>query len=367
MSPDASSPGYPGLGRNIFAPPSPSSATGADAARAAESLRPFYRWGWGPLVLGCVALAGLCALAAESLLDALHPAPTGSFLRIYLLGWFTFVTVLLAVWVGGYVWYSRWRIENVREALRAQQASLAEQAWRAEQAIGLGALARALAHDVRGPLHAIGLQAEFLRRTAARLPPEARPAVERIGAALREETERLDALLHGYQSQSGGQQALDVRPVPLAPLVQRAVASRATALWRAGVEVRVRLSPTLPELPADPVRLEQALLGLVRHAQETVPAGGRLELEGDHANGDIVLRATYDGRGTEEPEALLRPFYQPGSGASGLGLAIARDVVRAHGGHIQAAAAPARKGVCITLRLPLASPVADEGPEVLAT
>lgn len=352
--------------RTFFAPGSAPSATGADALKAAESLRPFYRWGWGPLVAGCAALAGLCAVAAESLLDAISPAPTGAFLRVYLLGWFTFVTVLLAVWVGGYVWYSRWRIEHVREALRVQQAALAEQAWRAEQALGLGALARALAHDVRGPLHAIGLQAEFLRRTAARLPPEARPSFERISTALRAETERLDALLHGYQAQqSGNQQALSVRPVALAPLVQRAVASRATALWRAGVEVRVRLSPALPEFPADPLRLEQALLGLLRHAQETVPAGGRLDLEGELAGGDVVLRATFDSRVHEEPEALLRPFYQPGSGASGLGLAIARDVVRAHGGHIQAAAAPSRGGVCITLRLPLTSPVADEGPEAL--
>lgn len=332
--------------------------------QAADPLRRFYRWGWGPLVAGCGALTGLAAWAAEALLRALGRAPLDGFLRVYLLGWFSLTTVLLALWVGGYVLYARRRIERVRDSLRAQQAALAEQAWRAEQAIGLAALARALAHDVRGPLHAISLQAEILRRAALRLPAEARPPVEGVAGALRAEAERLDGLLHGYQAQ-GGHQDLDVRPVALEPVLRRAVGRHAAVLARAGVEVRVHLAPQLPALPADADRLEQAVTGLLRHAQETVPAGGWLALEAARAGDDVVLRATYDGRGHDEPEALLRPFYQPGPGASGLGLAIARDVVRAHGGHITADAAPARGGVCITVRLPLTSPVAAGGAEAL--
>lgn len=361
MSLKSSAPVRLALPRISFAPPAPPPAvTEADPGAAADTLRTFYRWGWLPLVGGCAVLLALMAWGAESLLAWLGHSPPGPFLRAYLLGWMVLTTVLLALWVGGYVLLSRRRIEQVRDALRAQQVALAERAWRAEQAVGLSALSRALAHEIRGPLHGIALHTVMLRRLAQLLPVERRERVEGLADALSVETERLEGLLSGYESY-GRHQALHVESFALEPLVHAVVANHRATLERSGVQVRLRFEPGLPPLSADAGRLEQALHGLLRHAQETVPPGGHLLLEATRsASDEVELSATYGGRVHADPEELLRPFFQPRPGASGLGLAIARDVVRAHGGQISARNAPP-DGACVTLRLPLAQP--DRGIE----
>jgi signal transduction histidine kinase len=349
VSLDPSAPVRLAVPRISFAP------SDADPGAPADTLRAFYRWGWLPLVGGCALLLALAAWGAEALLAWLGHSPPGPFLRAYLLGWMVLTTVLLALWVGGYVLLSRRRIERVRDALRAQQVALAERAWRAEQAVGLSALSRALAHEIRGPLHGIALHTVMLRRLSSALPPERRERLEGLADALAVETGRLEGLLSGYESY-GQHQALHAEPLALEPLVHAVVANHRAALERSGVQVRLRFEPGLPPLSADVGRLEQALHGLVRHAKETVPPGGYLMLDAARSAADeLQLSATYGGRVHEDPEELLRPFFQPRPGASGLGLAIARDVVRAHGGQISASNAPP-DGACVTLRLPLAQP-----------
>ena len=361
---DSSAPERLALPRISFASAAP--ASDADPGAPADTLRAFYRWGWLPLVAGCALLLALTSWGAGALLAWLGHSPPGPFLRAYLLGWMVLTTVLLALWVGGYVLLSRRRIERVRDALRAQQVTLAERAWRAEQALGLGALSRALAHEIRGPLHGISLHTVMLRRLAHALPEERREQVEALADALGVEAGRLEGLLSGYESY-GQHQALHVEPLALAPLMKAVVANHRAALERAGVQVRLLLAPSLPPLSADAGRLEQALHGLLRHAQETVPPGGHLELAAAcSAAEELELSVTYGGPVQVDPEELLRPFFQPRPGASGLGLAIARDVVRAHGGQISASHAPP-DGARVTLRLPLAQPARGRAPEGLTS
>jgi signal transduction histidine kinase len=319
----------------------------------ADSLRPFYRWGWAPLVAGCAAITGVVA-GAELVLSLLGLIPGHGF-PLWLLGTRALLTTgLLGLWAGWYVLHSRRRIEGVVAQLRAQQVALAEQQWRAEQAMGLAALSRVLAHEVRGPLHSMALHCVMLRRVAARLPEEARPRVEHLVEMLDSETARVDELLDSYMAygKDAVPAGLHRQPVDVRALVRAVVHAHRTALDARNVAVELGLAEDLPPVPADPERLERALDHLMRHALGLVSPGGRIHVRVRQAGADVELAVTDSGPGLADPASVFRPFYSSKAGGAELGLAIVRDVARAHGGEVSASNVPGQ-GSRITVRLPL--------------
>ncbi|MGA9524434.1 MAG: HAMP domain-containing sensor histidine kinase [Myxococcaceae bacterium] len=315
-------------------------------------LRHFYRWGWLPLIAGCAVIAVTVILLSEALIDLTGVAPGDARLRVVFMIRSVITSVLLALWVGWYVLKSRQRIERVREQLRSQQAALAEQAWRVEQMVGLGALTRVLAHEIRGPLHSIALQTTALRRRVAKGQHQEEAALLDVAGQVEADVERLDGLLEDY---------MDYTHVPSTPLVPQPVDFRAmirsvldpnvAGFRRKGVTVMLDLAEDLPGLSADPARLRQLVQLLVRNALESASQGGAVRISLRRDEGGVRFDIAHDGPPVERPEAVFRPFFSARRGSSGLALAIVRDIVRAHGGEVSAHG-PAGGGLEITARLP---------------
>jgi two-component system CheB/CheR fusion protein len=115
-------------------------------------------------------------------------------------------------------------------------------------------------------------------------------------------------------------------------------------------------------LEADAARIEQVVWNLLGHALKATPRGGRIEVALRLLDDRAELHVC-DGGPTPEPEALAQAFdllRTPESGASrrqgdlGVGLALVRVLVQAHGGLVDAKAAEAGRGTCYTIALPLA-------------
>jgi signal transduction histidine kinase len=130
---------------------------------------------------------------------------------------------------------------------------------------------------------------------------------------------------------------------------------------RQGVAIELEAPSDLPEAEADPGRIEQVLDNLMSNALRYTPAGGRLVLSAE-ANGDKVsLRVEDSGAGipSEELPYIFERFYradkarQRHEGETGLGLAIARSIVEAHGGSVSVESALG-KGTTFTIALPTA-------------
>jgi two-component system sensor histidine kinase KdpD len=106
------------------------------------------------------------------------------------------------------------------------------------------------------------------------------------------------------------------------------------------VRVDLRLAPDLPEIPADPMQLDQVMTNLVENAARHSPPDGTVRISVDRDGPAIRVRVADEGPGIppELREKVFEAFYrgreEPERPGSGLGLSIAQAIVTAHGGRI---------------------------------
>jgi two-component system sensor histidine kinase KdpD len=128
--------------------------------------------------------------------------------------------------------------------------------------------------------------------------------------------------------------------------------------------VAVDLPPDLPLLRVDGVLIEQVLVNLLENAASHTPAGSTVRIGARPIDGALELTVEDDGPGVPEDELdhLFEAFHRAGNTTmtgSGLGLTIARGIVRAHGGEIEAERSPMGG-----LRIRIVVPLPTTQPEV---
>jgi len=127
------------------------------------------------------------------------------------------------------------------------------------------------------------------------------------------------------------------------------------------VSVRIDTAAAVP-VRGDVAALRRALLNLVENAVKYTPPGGKVELDLVTGDGRAMLTVSDTGIGIEpaDAERIFEPFVRldaaraRDTGGAGLGLAIARSIVIAHGGTLTVESRPG-SGSRFTIRLPLAS------------
>ena len=185
------------------------------------------------------------------------------------------------------------------------------------------------------------------------------PADETNLRSLLEETQLLSRLVEDLRTlalaESGALQ-LKKEPTDLALLVRETAAAFQTQADAAGVTLTVETDPDLPWLALDPGRVRQVLTNLLANALRYTPACGTVSVRYRQADGRAELDVQDDGPGIpadELPHVFERFYKSTDSGGMGLGLAIAKHLVEAHGGTICAESAP-NHGTTMHLTLPLA-------------
>jgi signal transduction histidine kinase len=232
------------------------------------------------------------------------------------------------------------------ETLAATRARLAQ----SEKLAALGQLASTIAHEVRNPL-------AVMRSAAQGLAEEPGDSAEAARACrfIIEEIDRLTNVV-GSLLAFARPTVLDLRPVAVDDLFERTLQLAQGEMTAKRVRVRRRTSGALPALRADPDLLCQVLLDLVSNATEAVPEGGEVTLEAASSDGAVVLRVADTGPGVPAGlrERVFEPFFTTRTRGTGLGLAVARQLVEAHGGTIAVGERPGG-GACFTLSVPAAS------------
>ncbi|KPJ63608.1 hypothetical protein AMK68_03505 [candidate division KD3-62 bacterium DG_56] len=120
-----------------------------------------------------------------------------------------------------------------------------------------------------------------------------------------------------------------------------------------GTSVRLRLDPRLPQVQADPGRVQEALRNVCFNAVEAMPGGGRLVVTTEHRSEAVTIRVKDTGTGIAPGD--VRKIFQPGfstkPGGSGMGLVLARNIMLEHEGGLEISSNPG-VGTEVTLTLP---------------
>ncbi|HZD18916.1 MAG TPA: ATP-binding protein, partial [Actinomycetota bacterium] len=237
---------------------------------------------------------------------------------------------------------------------RRLDAQVADARLEAERNRARAALFSSVTHDLRTPLSSIKAGVSSLLHEEAVLDEARRLDLLRT---VLEETDRLDRLV-GNLLDLAKIRAGALVPAKEPTAVDEVVESVLHRMRSRLVEVRVRtLIREVPEVPADPMQLDQVLTNLLENAVRFSPPGGEVLVSVAPWQDSVQVRVADQGPGIapEEREHVFEAFVRGGpsaGGGSGLGLAIARAIVLAHGGRIWLEGAPAG-GTAAVFELPV--------------
>ncbi len=237
---------------------------------------------------------------------------------------------------------ARMEIERQREALH-----------QSEKLAALGSLLAGVSHELNNPLSILIGNALMLQNEAAAVAPALAERAQRIQTA----AERCGRIVRSFLAMAR-QRKTQPRAVDVDFLIGNALQLLSYGLRAAGIELEQSVAPGLPSVFCDPDQMTQVLTNLLINAQQALegqPLPRRVRIGAVAENGTIVIEISDNGPGI--PAAIrsrvFDPFFttKPVGAGTGIGLAVSRGIVEAHGGSLTLATADG--GARFLLRLPL--------------
>ena len=235
---------------------------------------------------------------------------------------------------------------------------------RSEQLAAVGKMAAQITHEVRNPLTAIGLNAELIADEFAGPDSEA----QQLARAIVKEVDRLTNITEQYLRFARLPQPRFDR-ADLNDLLRSLLQFTGEELRSRGIALESQLLPELPAVMIDDNQVRQALLNLVRNAAEAMTDSSREGGDGESER-RLVVRSRLVGEDAvaidvidsgpgiseEARRQIFEPFFTTKKGGTGLGLALALEVVTRHGGKL-VVESPLQnhRGTRFTLELPRAA------------
>lgn len=242
----------------------------------------------------------------------------------------------------------------LRAAVAIENARLYEAAQRAlrarDEMLGI------VAHDLRNPLNSIVIQANLLKQLPTAPQREASESAAAIHRSAIRMNRLIEDLLDVARAEAGGL-SITRAPVSADQLVRGAVQAHGSLAAAASLELKTDIDRDLPEVVADRDRLLQVFDNLIGNALKFTPAGGHITVGASAAGENIRFWVSDTGTGiaAEDVPHVFDRFWQARQGerrGAGLGLAIAKGIVEAHGGRIWADSRP-NQGSKFSFTIPL--------------
>jgi len=218
-------------------------------------------------------------------------------------------------------------------------------------------LVAAVSHDLRTPITSLRLLADAVGDDIVEDAETRRGYLRRMGTHIDALSVLIDDLFELSRLEAGDI-SWTIEQVPLPELVGETVEAMRVQAEAKGVAVTADVPDTLKPAQANPEKLQRVLFNLIQNAIHHTPADGSVVVRAESVPSGVEFEVadTGDGIAAEERERVFTAFYRGGADAArtspgaGLGLAVSRAIVEAHGGRIWLA--DAAVGTRVRFRLP---------------
>ena len=229
-----------------------------------------------------------------------------------------------------------------------EKEKLREEMMRLDRLASLGKLSAGIAHEVRNPLTGISLLLDDLHDQAATGSDDKhmiKKALAEIG--------RVERLINSLLNYSSPARA-EFRESDLNRVVHDTVLLMRRPCEQREVFLSLEENP-VPGFKIDPEKIKQAVLNIIRNAQEALVGGGRITVATCVRGGWAVIEIGDDGPGIAAGDLplIFEPFFTRKGAGTGLGLSITQRIIEEHRGRIRVESSPG-EGTLFTIELPLA-------------
>jgi len=228
---------------------------------------------------------------------------------------------------------------SMRKKLEYEMAMERESVAHLARVTMLGELSGSLAHELNQPLTAILSNAQAAQRILHRDPSDLEQVQEILADIV--DTDRRAGQVIGRLRSLLRREVREFVPLDINHVVQDCVRLMRNDLLNRRVSCRLNLMPGLPECPGDPIQLQQVLMNLIRNACDALPddpANRIIRVRTHRSDSGVCTEVVDTGTGIPEDmlERIFTPFETTKATGMGMGLAVCRTIVRAHGGRIWA-------------------------------
>jgi signal transduction histidine kinase len=231
---------------------------------------------------------------------------------------------------------------------------------RKERLAAVGELAAVMAHEVRNALGVVFNSLEAIKRRSS-ASPEARPLLDMVG----QEADRLNRIVEDLLDFARPNPPRR-EPTAIDRVIASAVEVAGCTVSTERFHIELQIDAGLPSVAIDERMIRQALINLLLNALQAMPGGGSVVVSAAPVRHEGRSFARVDvaddgpGMTSESTARLFQPFFTTKATGTGLGLAVVRRFVEAHGGHV-AVRSREGDGSTFTLMLPLDESGAEVG------
>ena len=235
-------------------------------------------------------------------------------------------------------------VAGLRRGMDGRQAD----EFREEKVELLRRLTSSIAHEIKNPLTGISAGVQYLGRKL-----ESGATEEETVDFILTEINRLSRIVDDLYSVSKPPTLIFVE-TRVAEVIKKSLLCLGEELLKKEIQTDVTLEEGIPPTKADPDRLQQVFINIIKNAIEASATGGKLEVSMERSGFTIVVEVRDEGCGipSDEIDKIFEPFHSSKSGGTGLGLYLSRNIVERHRGTIEVSPGKDR-GTVFRINLPI--------------
>lgn len=243
---------------------------------------------------------------------------------------FLFFVVIIAL-------LSMWLLYHDQNRHLAGIVEMERRLEKAERLSSLGQLAAGVAHEIRNPLNAISMATQRLKRDFVPLDSNRADDFQNLSGVIRDEIKRLNGIIEEFLAFSKSRR-LELHNFSVTEVLQKIVSLIREEASARNVIIETKWRHTPAIIPMDINKLQQAFLNLIKNAMESMPAEGKIIITVDKEGKKYIVVSIADtgcGMTAEEIERIFNPEYTTKEKGLGLGIPLASEIIRGHGGDIR--------------------------------